>query len=1362
MTQSGTLSIAPHATAGRRRALLGCTALCGAVIAVAASLASPAFALPVLAGQPPAAPDPAQFSVSPGGLAPTFAPPTSSLVDVTLHAPRTLIDWASYNVAAGQTVKYTFDARNWIVLNRILGSGTPTISGVVEGRVGGAYGGNIWFASRNGMIFGSGAKIDAGGILISTAAPDLAGFLNPANLSFNFAGSEVLDTSAIRMLAGSSINGHGGLVALIGPSIVTEAGSSVTGLSGSSVLYGATKGYQLHLAQGTPGDLDLVDFIIPDSSVGGLGPVALDLQNSTTANSVFVAVVSRTSAASAVINLEGLVTAQAAAPDGGDIILSGGGGIIGRTAGPTVGGVNTDLYLRTATASRDIQVQNTGQVFGQPWVRPASIPTPSPGSGTGHESSNCGLDAGCGPGVTADSGGALRTAVDLTQVSSLTAGRNIRLVNTKAVALGAAKAGGDLSTDSASLQANTLTVGGSLTLKSESGDLDVGVLSLAGGGQFLSKGAVQIDSLNMSSGQKLDVQAATDIGVGAGGGTGSATGGTIELTAGHNVTVDLSAATFDTVTAGASADLQAGSLNINTVKAQQILAHGGSVTLGSAISTGDVYVSASGAATVTTATAGDDIYVQAGSGAASLTSATLTGAAADSVGASFGGNLDTAGNGRVLSVQSVGSDARVGLGIGSIAGATVVNVQAGQDATVDVLGALTGILTVKATRDATLRVPTVDFDAVTAGRDLTVTATAGGLSTTRALVATRNIDIGATGALQLGDISASAGSITLSGSTVTAGAVTAAQDLTLKAPTGAVTLTSFTVGEDLTAQASSLSLGKQLAPIGRDLSITTPGDFTTITNLAAGRNVTVGATGALQLADISASNGSITLGGSAVTAGAVTAAQDLTLKAPSGAVKLTSFAVGQDLTAQAASLSLGKQLSPIGRDLSITAQGDFTTATDLAAGRNITLAVGGVASVKGLSSPGTVDIVATDLTLSGAVSAGKVQIESAGGALRVGGSASDGTPASGLWLDNAEFGLIHATNRVNLYAGSASGAARGDLTLLTLDVNPQSTPQVNFLVGGGHNALVQGTVAPTTSGGIVRIGDQSDTGWRPTSILVSGALGSSSYAHGAYSDVRSFDEVRLFANQDILIGSSRFISLVQAASDVDIGHNKPAGVAPTASEQNRVMVTASLLEFSAPGKAVSQNTGSTPDQSVGLFLTGTGTPKLILDPPSLVDVYGAYVSAAGVVITSFSAGGGLPILILDASGNPISQPDGAIYRFNSCSVGTSQCSGAGAVVANLVQSGPTVITAANEAQGSGLGEPAAESSGSSGGSSSSGGGTKSTARNDRNAPPGLLGVAPVEGDELLTDPVVTGAGSEEIWRQRQREQAPAKAPPVKP
>jgi hypothetical protein len=38
------------------------------------------------------------------------------------------------------------------------------------------------------------------------------------------------------------------------------------------------------------------------------------------------------------------------------------------------------------------------------------------------------------------------------------------------------------------------------------------------------------------------------------------------------------------------------------------------------------------------------------------------------------------------------------------------------------------------------------------------------------------------------------------------------------------------------------------------------------------------------------------------------------------------------------------------------------------------------------------------------------------------------------------------------------------------------------------------------------------------------------------------------------------------------------------------------------------------------------------------------------------------------------------------------------------------------------------------------------------SPPVVLAVAPPDPDEIVTDPVVTGAGSEEIWRQRRQKQ----------
>ena len=659
-------------TARGRRQLFARTALCGALLGFV--LAPAAQALPSLNGTP---------QVNAGGSGPVFSGGAGE-TDVALHAPRTIIDWSSFNVASGEKVSFSFDSRSAIVLNRIGGSATPEIDGIVEGKVGGSYGGNIWFAAKNGLIFGNGAQVDAGGILVSTAAPDTSGFLNPGNTTFAFPGSEVVNVQVVGMATGSQITGHGGLVAMIAPQVVTQSGTSITGANGSTVLYGAATGFTLRLAQNAPGDFDLVDFVVTDPSKAS---ILLDLQNTTNANSVFVAAVSSNSASSVVINLEGLTTAQSASVDGGDIVLSGGGGIVGRQASPNASATPTDIYLRTLSASRDIQVQTTGQIFGQPWVRPPPPPPivppviePPPDDGMGNGApngngngppSNGGNGAGgcinvIGPGCIAANGdiflGFGRTqsgpesltlvrtdATDSSQVSALSSGRDIVLKGSQTIALGSASAGRDLTTDSARLQANSLTVTRTASLTSETGDIAVGALKLSGAATIGAAGSVEIDSASLSGGASATLNVSAGANIGFGDGKGSASGGVITLKAAGDVNVNLASATIDSVTAGGTANVQAGTLSVNRISGAQVVAGGDNVTVKQATSAGDIYIGATGNAALLSGTAGDDIYVLANTGTAALTSATLTGLGRDTVGVGFAGARDAlAQSGRLL------------------------------------------------------------------------------------------------------------------------------------------------------------------------------------------------------------------------------------------------------------------------------------------------------------------------------------------------------------------------------------------------------------------------------------------------------------------------------------------------------------------------------------------------------------------------------------------------------------------------------------------------------------------------------------------------------------------------------------------
>jgi filamentous hemagglutinin family protein len=1253
-----------------RRDLLIRTALCGALGSLALAAASPAFAQcrtcdfvppPPPPPPPPTLPVFSSSQVNAGGSLPAVNVAGGSAMTVDLAAPRTLIDWSSFNVAGGNSVTFNFGARNWIVLNRINDAGVDTISGSVRGVVNGAYGGNIWFSSRNGLIFGPGASVDAGGLLVTVSAPNISQFLDPTNFAIDFSGEEIALNDQIQIGAGATLTGHGGLVALIAANITSDAGSGVIGQAGSNVLYGVAESYTVRLTQTAQGDLDLVDFIVPDVGSGSREAVGLDLQNITSANSIFVAAVSRTGLASAVINLEGMMIAQSATAQGGDIILSGGGGIIGQQLSPTVGGAKpTDFYLNSLNASRDIQLKNVGLTLAQPWVRPPPPPPPEPDPLPPDCGDFCNggdvvraplLDLGGGGG-----GPQTRHAVDAGFVSTLTAGRDIKLASAQEIDLGTATAGRDVLFDAAALLANSVTGGRTTSITAENGLLHVAKLTFSGDTTLASKnGSAEIDAIGFAQGpsQTLTVNASTNATLGDG--TGDVGGGVINLVAGGDAIINVGgAAKVANVTAGGQATLHAGALTVGAVKARNILATGGSVGVDQATAAGDVYIiSSAGDASANNVTAGDDVYVRATGGTASLANATLTGLAPDVVGLAFPGNPDTAANGRVVSVQSTDLDAKLGLGGGAISGASAVSVQAGQDAFVAFAGQLPANLSVTAGRDASLQAATVSFNGVTAGRDVTLNATAG--------------------------------------------------------------------------------------------------DITVTQDLNAVRNISLTASGVLSVQNVTANNGSIALIGKSVTAGALVAGQDLTLQALSGGVQAASFRTGRDLIVQGATLSLGGSLAGIGRDLSITTSGDFNAASDVSAGRNLALVVGGSANLKGVSaqqtvtldvqgrvqvgavSGGDVHIVASDLTLAGALTATTAEIESRTGAFRLGGSSADGAPASGLWLDAAEFGRIHASQSLSLYAGPTQGSARGDLTVLNLDIDPAATPLVNLLAGGGRNVLVQGTAAPIASGGAIRIGDVTNTAWQPNSILVSGALGAATFAGGGYTNIRDFNDVRLHATQDIIMGSPRFIALIQATAvpDIDLGRNRPLGVEPTSTEQNHVFISAGRLELSAAGKVVNQPTSLDPTQTVGLFLTNKANPQLVIDPPQLVDIFGAFKDPQGGVVGSFQAGQGVTFAVVDANGNPTTPAQGATYRFNSCQVGTQDCTAAAQITVNANQTNPVTTTGAPDGLGD-LGGPEDESAKSQAG---------------RPVRPPLLAAAPKEPDAPLAEPVTAGAGSEEIWRK---------------
>lgn len=491
--------------------------------------------------------------------------------------------------------------------------------------------------------------------------------------------------------------------------------------------------------------------------------------------------------------------------------------------------------------------------------------------------------------------------------------------------------------------------------------------------------------------------------------------------------------------------------------------------------------------------------------------------------------------------------------------------------------------------------------------------------------------------------------------------------------------------------------------------------------LLSGRSVVINASGT------SANNGP------AVNLASVVAADDIVITA--------THAAGGIVLGSATITGAGSDEAPTGRTLSLTArgaQGDVTygaaatgTAIDgatrvlFSAGRDVTANVAGKLNLAGGSAGRNFIIRANDLDLTGALTVANLRVESLGGGLSLGSPppsavvrAPLGAPgASPLSVSNAEFQFITATGEVGFYAGSALAPDRGDLTVLDLTVNTGRVPRLLLAAGGANDILVTGTLAPESGGGVLTIGESDpQSPWRPGRILVTGRIGFSTGSPAAgFADLRPFDEVNLNALRDVILGSSRFVALVAATppGDIDISGNRPAGVAPTADERDRVFLTSANLSLSASERIVQQNTGSRA-QPNGILITSqlSNARSLAVTPARVVDLFGAFRDGRGVI-----TGGFQPTIRAGGATSPV-------IRFNGCAVADGGC----AVLASTRK--------AQQIEDFDLTDP-----------------SLTDGLFTLPPEPPVLVLAEPESDAIVTDPVMLGTGSDELWRQSRRPEA---------
>jgi filamentous hemagglutinin family protein len=339
-----------------RRSSLFTTSALGA-LALAAVWGAPAHAQLVQG------PTPAQSN----GGAPTINQAGGNTT-VMLGGSRTVIDWDRFDINSGERADFIFANRSDIVLNRVGGAAGSTINGDLNGMIGagGPAGGNIWIYNANGVVIGANARINTGGLLVTTAALDRAtdssagGFLDGSATSFNFSGA--YDGGRIDVRTGAQIDTRGGALALVSPIINTETGSTLTASNGGNVLYGSAAGYKVSFRPTSTNDLDLLSFEVT-SGAGGYGGTA-NLAGTTSGNRVFVSVVSQTGLVSQLVAPGAITATNVGTDETGAIVLTTNRNIVnGAVAASAVAGSGTgNLSAGDLTASA-IDLVSSGYVL---------------------------------------------------------------------------------------------------------------------------------------------------------------------------------------------------------------------------------------------------------------------------------------------------------------------------------------------------------------------------------------------------------------------------------------------------------------------------------------------------------------------------------------------------------------------------------------------------------------------------------------------------------------------------------------------------------------------------------------------------------------------------------------------------------------------------------------------------------------------------------------------------------------------------------------------------------------------------------------------------------------------------------------
>ncbi len=227
-------------------------------------------------------------------------------LNIHQQSNKVVIDWRNFDINAGETTQFHQPGADSIALNRVNSTSASQIHGNLVAN------GNVVILNQNGVLFGSGARVDVNGLIATTAGIANEDFMqSDGPLHFNQAGNP----NAAIVNHGAITAAEGGLVGFVAPNVANDG-----------VI--AAKAGRIHLASGDTATVDfygdgLMEVAVSDAVtsqiVANNGIIAAD--GGTVA---MTAAAGKTIVNSLIVN-SGVLRAQTVGVKDGEIIIAAAG-----------------------------------------------------------------------------------------------------------------------------------------------------------------------------------------------------------------------------------------------------------------------------------------------------------------------------------------------------------------------------------------------------------------------------------------------------------------------------------------------------------------------------------------------------------------------------------------------------------------------------------------------------------------------------------------------------------------------------------------------------------------------------------------------------------------------------------------------------------------------------------------------------------------------------------------------------------------------------------------------------------------------------------------------------------------------------